>query len=63
MPTQILRHAVIGMLPKNRLRKTILKKLRIFPDEFHIYEEQLQGKPSIIEPPTRVDEDETTTKS
>jgi ribosomal protein L13 len=36
------------MLPKNNLRHQLVKKLRIFPDEVHIYEEQLAGKESII---------------
>ncbi len=45
---QILRHAVIGMLPKNSLRHQVVKKLRVFPDEFHPYEAPLRGKKSII---------------
>ena len=45
---QILRHAVIGMLPKNSLRHQVVKKLRVFPDEFHPYEGPLRGKKSII---------------
>ena len=47
-PPQILRHAVIGMLPKNSLRHQVVKKLRVFPDEFHPYEGPLRGKKSII---------------
>lgn len=46
--TQILRHAVIGMLPKNSLRHQVVKKLRVFPDEFHIYYSHLSNKKSII---------------
>lgn len=45
---QILRHAVIGMLPKNSLRHQVVKKLRVFPDEFHPYEAPLRGKKSVI---------------
>lgn len=45
---QILRHAVIGMLPKNSLRHQVVKKLRVFPDEFHPYDAALRGKKSII---------------
>jgi ribosomal protein L13 len=45
---QILRHAVLGMLPKNSLRNQLIKKLRVFPDEYHIYEKQLQGKTSLV---------------
>lgn len=32
-PEEVLRRAVLGMLPKNRLRKIRARKLRIFPDE------------------------------
>lgn len=45
---QVLRHAVLGMLPKNSLRNVLIKKLRVFPDEFHIYDKQLAGKKSIV---------------
>lgn len=34
-PTEILRKAIYGMLPDNRLRKQRMSKLRIFPDEEH----------------------------
>lgn len=34
-PTFILRHAVQGMIPKTRLGKAQLKRLRIFPKEEH----------------------------
>lgn len=45
---QVLRHAIIGMLPKNSLRNKFIKKLRVFPDEAHIYQKQLEGKESLI---------------
>ena len=45
---QILRHAVIGMLPKNSMRHRVIKKLRVFPDDVHLYDQQLAGKKSII---------------
>ena len=32
-PDEIIRHAVSGMLPKNRLRKRMLERLLIFTDE------------------------------
>lgn len=32
-PTEILKKAVWGMLPKNRLRKLRIERLKIFPDE------------------------------
>lgn len=36
-PTKVIRHAVSGMLPKNKLRKTMLTRLRIFAGEEHPY--------------------------
>ncbi|KAA1081190.1 54S ribosomal protein L23, mitochondrial [Puccinia graminis f. sp. tritici] len=36
-PTMILRKAVSGMLPKNKLRDRRLERLHIFPDEEHPY--------------------------
>lgn len=40
-PTMILRKAVSGMLPKNKLRDRRLERLHIFPDESHPYEANL----------------------
>ncbi|KAH8923202.1 50S ribosomal protein L13 [Atractiella rhizophila] len=37
-PEEIIRKAVSGMLPKNRLRKRRLERLIVFPDERHPYE-------------------------
>lgn len=39
-PTKILVEAVKGMLPKNKLRKHFLGKLRCFVDENHTHEAQ-----------------------
>ncbi|CCU99663.1 unnamed protein product [Malassezia sympodialis ATCC 42132] len=36
-PEEILRRAVSGMLPKNKLRERRLERLKIFPDESHPY--------------------------
>lgn len=36
-PTKVIRHAVSGMLPKNKLRKRMLARLRIYADEKHPY--------------------------
>mmetsp|Transcript_12219 Transcript_12219/g.31681 ORF Transcript_12219/g.31681 Transcript_12219/m.31681 type:complete len:221 (-) Transcript_12219:703-1365(-) len=38
-PTEILRRAVSGMLPKNNLRKARNRKLRIFPGPDHDFDE------------------------
>jgi len=40
-PDEILRKAVNGMLPKNNLRKVMMRKLRIFPGEKHLHEDKL----------------------
>lgn len=39
-PTKILYDAVWGMLPRNKLRKHLMKKLRIFPGEEHTHKAQ-----------------------
>ena len=39
-PEEILRHAVRGMLPQNRLRDRMLKRLRIFAEEKHGFEDK-----------------------
>ena len=45
-PTYILRHAVQGMMPKTKLGKAQLKRLRIFAGETHNLEAQ---KPLLVE--------------
>ena len=34
-PTRVIEHAVKGMLPKNRLRASMMKRLRIYTGESH----------------------------
>lgn len=41
-PRKIIRHAVSGMLPKNKLQAERLKKLKIFVSEKHGYEEKFK---------------------
>jgi len=36
-PEMIVRHAVIGMLPKNKIGKTMAKKLYVYEDDKHPY--------------------------
>ncbi|KAL4426999.1 hypothetical protein ABPG77_009560 [Micractinium sp. CCAP 211/92] len=43
-PDSILREAVMGMLPKNNLRRSMARKLRIFPGERHDFE----GHPALL---------------
>lgn len=45
-PEKVLYDAVWGMLPRNRLRRKIIKKLRIFPGEEHSHKSQ---SPQLIE--------------
>ena len=42
-PTLIITHAVSGMLPKNKLRAQMLKRLYGFSDENHKYADKLGG--------------------
>ncbi|OGK11874.1 50S ribosomal protein L13 [Candidatus Roizmanbacteria bacterium RIFCSPLOWO2_01_FULL_37_12] len=41
-PGKLIRHAVSGMLPKNKLRDRRLARLFIFADEKHPYKEKLK---------------------
>lgn len=43
-PEDIIYHAVSGMLPQNRLRDKMLRRLKIFIGETHTYEEKFTGK-------------------
>lgn len=40
-PDKLIRHAVSGMLAKNKLRDKRLARLHVFPDEKHPFEEKL----------------------
>lgn len=41
-PTQIIRHAIEGMLPKNKLRDQRLARLKIFSESQHQYEDKFK---------------------
>ena len=43
-PEEIIRKAVKGMLPKNRLGRKLLKKLKIYPDSEHPHQAQQPKK-------------------
>lgn len=43
-PTYIVEHAVAGMLPKNKLGKKMIKKLKVFAGEEHPFVKQLQNQ-------------------
>jgi large subunit ribosomal protein L13 len=40
-PTEIVRHAVSGMLPKNKLRKRMLTRLYVYEGPEHNFEKEL----------------------
>lgn len=42
-PDEVIRHAIVGMLPKNRLGRQMIKKLHIFAGSDHTFEKQLGG--------------------
>lgn len=46
-PVKALQYAVGGMLPKNKLRKEMLRSLKIYPDKAH---KQVAQKPQEIHP-------------
>jgi large subunit ribosomal protein L13 len=39
-PEYVIKHAVKGMLPKNKLGAKLLKKLKVYPDENHPHKAQ-----------------------
>jgi len=39
-PEDLIRHAVRGMIPKNRLGRKMLKKLKVFPGQNHPHQAQ-----------------------
>lgn len=41
-PEEIIRHAVSGMLPQNRLHDKMLKRLHIFSDKEHPYKDKFK---------------------
>ncbi len=43
-PTEVIKHAVSGMLPQNRLKSKMLKRLLIFPESTHSYQDRFQTK-------------------
>lgn len=43
-PTRIIKEAVSGMLPQNKLRDSMMKRLYIYADENHPYKNKLKIK-------------------
>lgn len=48
-PEDIIRHAIVGMLPKNKLGDKMIKKLYVFADDNHPFKKQLAVKNQIEE--------------
>lgn len=42
-PTRIIREAVSGMLPQNKLRDSMLKRLYVYTDENHPYKHKIKS--------------------
>ncbi len=40
--TEVIKKAVFGMLPKNKLRKEMMKRLKVFKGEEHSYEDKIK---------------------
>jgi large subunit ribosomal protein L13 len=47
-PTEIVRHAVAGMLPQNKLKALMLKRLYIFENSEHTYTDKFIGQKSKV---------------
>lgn len=48
-PQDLIKHSVIGMLPKNKLGRQILKKLFIYPDDNHPHRDKFKDSvPSAV---------------
>lgn len=55
-PEEIIKHAVKGMLPNNKLRPKMLKKLFVFADSNHPYKRQLKQETAEKTVETKVEE-------
>lgn len=49
-PGEVLRKAVLGMLPKNKLKEQFKSRLKIYPDTEHPHAAQLAGCRAAISP-------------
>jgi len=43
-PNEVIRRSVAGMVPQNRLKASMLKRLYVFPNEVHTYGDKFQAK-------------------
>lgn len=58
-PQEVLKHAIKGMLPNNKLRNKMLKKLFVFADTNHPYKKQLKQETAETETVTESKAEET----
>jgi len=47
-PEEIIKHAVSGMIPQNKLRASMLKKLYVFAGEVHTYGDKFKTQKSEV---------------
>ena len=45
-PTRVIEHAVKGMLPKNRLNASMMKRLKVYAGDAHPHQGQLRAAPA-----------------
>lgn len=43
-PTEVVRHAVFGMLPKNKLRDRLITRLYVYPEADHPYGDKIKSQ-------------------
>ena len=43
-PNEVVVNAVKGMLPKNKLRDVMMKRLKVFSDSSHPFEKNIEKK-------------------
>ena len=48
-PTRVIEYAVSGMLPKNRLRAQMMKRLRVYTGSNHPHKGQVKAAPDNVE--------------
>ncbi len=47
-PREVIRHAVYGMLPKNKLRDRLITRLWVYPEKEHPYQNKIKDQISKI---------------
>lgn len=55
-PNEIIRRAVSGMLPQNKLKATMLKRLYIFTEEEHTYGDKFKAHTPKVKEEVKVEE-------